>query len=117
MLDRLRRASLALALVGFAGGLAAQPFPFAEPAFRDIEEEPAAIQLADLDGDDIADLLVIQGTSTGHALCYLGAGDGTFPAEPSDTMTLYLDSNGGVVADFDNDGVLDVAATNGACSS
>jgi len=117
MRQRIAAAACAAALLVAAGAAWGGASPFGDPMLRDIEPEPAAIELADLSEDGVLDLLVIQGTYNGNALVYQGQGDGSFPVEPTDTTALYLDSNGGVVADFNGDGVLDVAALNSACST
>jgi hypothetical protein len=76
---------------------------------------PQAVELGDLDGDGRLDAVVVGKTSALYA-CYRGNGDGTFGEEIA-VGSLYLQPTDLVLADFDGDGLLDIAAINNACSS
>jgi hypothetical protein len=76
---------------------------------------PQAVELGDIDKDGKLDAVVLGKTSARWA-CYRGNGDGTFGTEIA-SGTLYLQPTDMVLADFDGDGLLDIAAINNACSS
>ena len=73
--------------------------------------EPNAVATADFNNDGIADLAVSNSNSGATDLTILlGNGDGTFTATPtSPTVGLYPDSI--AVADFNNDGINDLAVS------
>ena len=80
------------------------------------EPQPAAIVVADMNGDGIVDLVML-GSSSGYnmqAAIALGNGDGTFKAP--DRTTFSAQALGGdqqlAVADFNGDGKLDVFIAN-----
>lgn len=76
---------------------------------------PQAVELGDIDKDGKLDAVVLGKTSATFA-CYRGNGDGTFGEEIA-SGSLYLQPTDMVLADFDGDGLLDIAAINNACSS
>lgn len=73
---------------------------------------PVAFAVQDLNGDGNLDLAVV-GQSSNTVTVLLGNGDGTFspktnlPAGPTSPVPLY--ASGGVIADFDGDGIPDLA--------
>lgn len=74
-----------------------------------------SVVLADLNGDGITDLVASYGESFSPSTeprVYRGAGDGTYALEvtlPARLMGSYADYSNIVAADFDNDGLLDLA--------
>ncbi len=75
---------------------------------------PQAVALADITGDHVLDAVVIGNTSVAYAVLP-GIGDGTFgPASASGALN--KGPSDCVVADFDEDGDLDIAVINNACT-
>lgn len=69
------------------------------------------VVVGDFNRDGIADLAVTNGTTTGLVTILLGNGDGTFRAGPG-PLQAGTSAVGLTVADLNNDGILDLAATN-----
>ena len=76
---------------------------------------PQAVELGDIDKDGKLDAVVLGKTSATFA-CYRGNGDGTF-GDVIASGDLFLQPTDLVLADFDGDELLDIAAINNACSS
>jgi hypothetical protein len=72
----------------------------------------AALSTADLNGDQIGDIVVSRGTgtTTGSISVLLGSGDGSFPSPAATYNTGGSATIASVVDDFDGDGVLDIVA-------
>jgi len=77
------------------------------------ETGPAAIASADVNGDGLLDLLVVNQT-TGNVTLLLGAGDGTFSVAPSSPLAAGGGPAGIVTGDFNADGKTDFAVSNSA---
>jgi hypothetical protein len=97
-------------LLGTGGGLFGSP--------RTINPVPGASNIAvgDFNGDGIPDLVTVNNTDTATVVSdtisvLLGNGDGTFQ-QPIDSSRPPAGLGDAVVADFNGDGVLDVAAVN-----
>ena len=69
------------------------------------------VAVGDFNRDGIADLAVTNGTTAGMVTILLGNGDGTFRAGPG-PLAAGMSAVGITVADFNKDGILDLAATN-----
>lgn len=86
----------------------------ATAAERSLFTNPSVV-IADLNGDDIADLVVSYGESFSpltEPRIYRGVGDGTYLHEetlPARLRGPYADYSNIIAADFDNDGLLDLA--------
>mgnify|MGYP001092065902 CR=1 FL=1 len=76
---------------------------------------PQAVELGDIDKDGKLDAVVL-GKASARFVVYHGNGDGTFGDEIA-SGSLYLQPTDMVLADFDGDGLLDIAAINNACST
>ena len=74
------------------------------------DENPVSIQSADLDGDGIADLAVVNNTSVNVSILF-GNGDGTYQ-DPVNYGTGYSYPSSICIGDFNGDGLQDVANTN-----
>ena len=75
---------------------------------------PGALAVGDLTGDGLLDLVVLSKPSA-YLAVQEGAGDGSF-ANVWAERTLYRAPADVVLADFDQDGLLDIAAINSGCS-
>lgn len=75
---------------------------------------PLAVALSDLDGDGALDAAVVLEALNGYA-CLRGDLTGSFSGEIA-RGALYLQPQDLVIADFDGDGVSDIAGINKACS-
>ena len=82
-------------------------FPAKASFSATLEGTPAAVVVADWNGDGHADLLVADSTS-GKVVCYVADGQGGFPNKI--TVTTLADVSSIAVADFDQDGAIDVAS-------
>lgn len=94
-------------LLGNGDGSFKTPVFYSAPGFS---FESAAV--ADLDGDGIADLVLSQFWSGGPASILLGNGDGTFQAGKTVVANVPLSSGYLAVADFNGDGLPDIALPN-----
>jgi len=82
----------------------------AGPAFPSTTIEPAALSIADFDEDGIADVAILDNSSSGGAHVFLGHGDGTFTASTAIAPEGYFPTLL-VTADFNGDGRADVVVT------
>lgn len=76
-----------------------------------VELQPAAIELGDVNNDDIVDLVIgHQAQLDGNVTAWTGNGDGTFSAEPRilGVFGLLKDIT---IADFDGDDIVDIIAS------
>jgi hypothetical protein len=67
-----------------------------------------AMDLADVNGDQIPDLICVNGASGGELEVLAGAGNGTFSATPSFTTALSGSPTTPAVGDLNGDGLLDI---------
>ncbi len=93
-------------LLGTGSGSLAPPLVLALPS------TPTALAAAELTGDGLADLIVITSPTgfEGTARVYRGLGNGTFT--PHSTALVDKDPRGVVVAQLNNDTILDLAVAN-----
>lgn len=93
---------------------------FREPAFYAVNDFPEKLSLLDLDGDGILDLFV-SNTNADHSSILFGNGDGTFVAGRAYAARGEKSSPSGLsslaAADFNGDGLADVAVAAGNSSS
>ncbi len=73
----------------------------------------AAVAVADVNSDGIPDL-VFGAAATSYLTVFLGNGDGTFTQAPSGPNGDVKIGNSAVIADFNQDGIADVAYSNGS---
>ncbi len=107
-------ACLAALLLATALASGADPVRLSAPLERASVASPRAVELADLSGDEILDAVTV-GLAPARYAAYAGAGDGSFDEELANGA-LYLQPTDLVVGDFDEDGILDIAGINNACS-
>lgn len=94
-------------LLGNGDGTFKSPVSYALPA------QSIALSAADVNNDLKLDLVVTNGNTTSNAVSVLlGNGDGTFQAATNTSLT--FTATGLVVADFNQDGKLDVATSTGS---
>jgi hypothetical protein len=83
---------------------------FSEPHYYFVSVTPTALAIADLNGDGRSDLVVTQSSnSQGYLTLFLGQPSGLLAA--TESMLTYGSGKDVVVADFNKDGLLDIAAT------
>jgi hypothetical protein len=82
---------------------------------------PQSVALADFNGDDALDIVTASntytGVYTGEINVFLGYGDGTFASPISQTLAAGTYATGLAAADFDGDGLPDVAVANSDADS
>jgi hypothetical protein len=85
------------------------PASFAAPAFSAAGTNPYAAATADLNGDDLPDVVISNGAS-GDLSVMLGSGDGTF--QPAVQYPAGFRPSAAAVADFNGDGFPDLVTAN-----
>jgi Flp pilus assembly secretin CpaC len=80
------------------------------PLTKGIGKLPVAIASSDLDGNGTADLAVVNRTDNSVTIL-LNNGDGTFVAGPNSPLTTASNPTGIAIADFNQDGHVDIAVT------
>jgi len=84
-----------------------------QKAIRFAVPSPIALAVGDLNEDGKPDLAVVEFNGSGHGLLALFLGEGNGKFRPGATYELGIQSAGIALADFNGDGHLDVAASNG----
>jgi hypothetical protein len=76
--------------------------------------EPTSVVVGDFNGDGKQDLAVLSAHNIGSVNIYLGNGDGTFKAPPTNFAVATANSGSRLLAvgDFNRDGIQDLVATN-----
>ncbi|MCB9898659.1 MAG: VCBS repeat-containing protein [Planctomycetes bacterium] len=82
---------------------------FGPEIVTDVAEKPIALAVGDLDGDDLPDAVVLEGTDESTLWIHLGSGDGSFT--PGGSVGIGPQGKGLVLGDLDGDGALDAIAT------
>lgn len=88
------------------------------PISSGIGNEPVAIAAGDLNGDSRPDLAVVnQATTDNSVSVLLNNGDATFTPATGSPLQTAASPTGVVIADFNQDGIADLAVTNGGANS
>jgi hypothetical protein len=88
---------------------------FLSPASYAVGSIPGTPALADLNGDGVPDMAVVNGGINGNLSVLIGNGNGTF--QPAATYPTALGARSVVVGDFNGDGKPDIAVGNGSAGN
>jgi hypothetical protein len=93
-------------------GTAVSSFNFLDASTPSTGDDPDSDVIADFNGDGIPDV-AIANFDDGTITTLLGKGDGTFAPAPGSPIAVTFEPQALVVGDFNHDGKMDVAMTNG----
>jgi hypothetical protein len=88
-----------------------EPSPTRRKRSVTLADEVSSITVADFNGDGIADLAMAN-FGSGNINILLGQGDGTFTQAPNSPITVGSYPQAVLAADFNADGVFDLAVVN-----